>query len=113
MGGDRKGRPYKIVRRVVCGMRKVVYLCGVKHNVMMELILKRRISRSKMDALLTFLNTWGIDAEVKPISRKPTARERHIAEFKEAIQQTEVMVKDIQQNGTKGYKTLDDLLAED
>ncbi|GHT65970.1 hypothetical protein FACS189452_01040 [Bacteroidia bacterium] len=80
---------------------------------MMELILKHSISRPKMDALLTFLNTWGIDVEEKPISRKPTARERHIAEFKEAIRQTEVMVKDIRQNGTKGYKTLDELLSED
>jgi hypothetical protein len=42
-----------------------------------------------------------------------TAREKHIAEFKEAIQQTEAMAHDIRQNETKGYKTLDELLAED
>ncbi|GHV22741.1 hypothetical protein FACS189428_5250 [Clostridia bacterium] len=80
---------------------------------MTELILKNRIPRPKMDALLTFLNTWGIEAEVKQNSRKQTAREKHIAEFKEAIRQTEEMVKDIRLNGTKGYKTLDELLAED
>jgi hypothetical protein len=80
---------------------------------MTELVLKNRISRPKMDALLTFLNTWGIDAEVRQNSRKQTAREKHIAKFKEAIRETEAMVKDIRINGTKGYKTLDELLAED
>jgi hypothetical protein len=77
---------------------------------MTELILKNRISRPKMDALLTFLNTWGIDATVKQESRKPTAKEKHIAEFKEAIRQTEEMVEDIRLNGTKGYQTMDEFL---
>jgi hypothetical protein len=77
---------------------------------MTELILKNSISRTKMDALLTFLNTWGLDAEVKPTRRTPTAKEKHIAEFKEAIRQTEAMVKDIRQNGTKGYQTMEEFL---
>jgi hypothetical protein len=76
---------------------------------MTELILKQRIPRPKMDALLTFLNTWGIEAEVKQ-SSKPTAREKHIAKFKEAIRQTEAMVEDIRLNGTKGYQTMDEFL---
>jgi hypothetical protein len=77
---------------------------------MTELILNNRISQTKMDALLTFLNTWGIDASVKQEKRKPTAKEKHIAEFKEAIRQTEEMVKDIRLNGTKGYQTMDEFL---
>ncbi|GHT01169.1 hypothetical protein AGMMS49525_01190 [Bacteroidia bacterium] len=79
---------------------------------MMELILKNRISRPKIDALLTFLHTWGVDAEIKARD-KQTAKDKHIAEFKEAIRETEAMAKDIRLNGTKGYKTLDELLAED
>ncbi|WP_226995349.1 hypothetical protein, partial [Candidatus Symbiothrix dinenymphae] len=85
-------------------------LHGQKHKIMTELILKNRISRPKMDALLTFLVTWGIDAEVKHNIRKPTAREKHIAEFKEAIRETEAMAKHIRQNGTKGYQTMDEFL---
>jgi hypothetical protein len=77
---------------------------------MTELILKNRISRPKMDALLTFLNTWGIDAEIKQNSRRQTVKEKHIAEFKEAIRQTEVMAKDIRANGTEGYQTMDEFL---
>ncbi|MDR0865727.1 MAG: hypothetical protein LBO74_12465 [Candidatus Symbiothrix sp.] len=59
---------------------------------MTELILKSRIPRPKQE------------------NRKQIAREKHIAEFKEAIRETEAMVKDIRLNGTKGYQTMDEFL---
>jgi hypothetical protein len=75
---------------------------------MTELILKNTISRPRIDALLTFLNTWGIDAEIKQENHRQTAREKHIAEFKEAIRETETMAEDIRLNGTKGYQTMNE-----
>jgi hypothetical protein len=41
------------------------------------------------------------------------AKEERIAEFKSALREAKEMAKDIAENGTKGYKTLDDLLDED
>jgi len=32
---------------------------------MTEIILKNNIDKSKMDALLAFLKTWGVDAELR------------------------------------------------
>lgn len=58
---------------------------------------------------------WTMDTKANPAVVRPklTAREKHIAEFKEAIRETEAMVADIRKNGTKGYKTLEQMLAED
>lgn len=41
-----------------------------------------------------------------------TGSETLIEELKAAILETEAMAKDIRKNGTKGYKTLDELLSE-
>jgi hypothetical protein len=43
---------------------------------------------------------------------KKSAGEKRIEEIKKAILETEAMVADIRKNGTKGYKTLDELLSE-
>ncbi|MDR0612985.1 MAG: hypothetical protein LBG45_05825 [Dysgonamonadaceae bacterium] len=46
---------------------------------------------------------------------KPSGKsesETLIEELKAAILETEAMAKDIRKNGTKGYKTMDELLAE-
>jgi hypothetical protein len=32
---------------------------------MQQLILKQELSQSKIDALISFLKSWGVDAEVK------------------------------------------------
>jgi len=34
---------------------------------MTELILKNRINRKKLNSIVIFLKSWGIDAEIKPI----------------------------------------------
>jgi hypothetical protein len=47
------------------------------------------------------------------IRRKSAKREKHIEELKQAILETEKMVEDIRLNGIKGYKTLEELVAED
>ena len=49
------------------------------------------------------------------IIRRTTNRVRNpkISAFKTALQETKTMSADILQKGTKGYKTLDDLLNED
>ena len=44
---------------------------------------------------------------------KKSAREKHIEEFKDAVRETEAMVADIRKNGVAGYKTLEELLAEE
>jgi hypothetical protein len=41
------------------------------------------------------------------------AKEKRIAEFESALREAREMAKDIAINGTKGYKTLDELLEED
>jgi len=46
-------------------------------------------------------------------NRKKKTRNPRISAFKTALQETKSMSADIIQNGTKGYKTLDDLLNED
>ncbi|MDR2682692.1 MAG: phosphatidate cytidylyltransferase [Dysgonamonadaceae bacterium] len=46
------------------------------------------------------------------IKIKKSASEKRIEELKKAILETEAMVADIRKNGTAGYKTLDELLAE-
>ena len=62
-----------------------------------------------------FLNSWGIDAEIKTNTRRNNkiAREKHIAEFKQAISQAEIMAHNVRNKGIKDYKTLDELLVED
>jgi hypothetical protein len=47
------------------------------------------------------------------IRRTNKVRNPKISAFKTALEETKTMSEDIFQNGTKGYKTLDDLLNED
>jgi hypothetical protein len=35
---------------------------------MTEIVLKNNIDKSKMDALLSFLKTWGLEAELRTIN---------------------------------------------
>ena len=44
---------------------------------------------------------------------KKSAKEKHIEEMKEALRETGAMIADIRKNGVEGYKTLDELLAEE
>ncbi|MDR2774480.1 MAG: hypothetical protein LBC19_07020 [Tannerella sp.] len=46
---------------------------------------------------------------IQPIDEKS----KRVAEFKSALRETQIIAKDIAANGTKEYKTLDDLLDED
>jgi hypothetical protein len=46
------------------------------------------------------------------IKIKKSASERRIEELKQAMREAKAMGEDIRKNGTKGYKTLDALLAE-
>jgi hypothetical protein len=47
------------------------------------------------------------------IRRRQSIRNPRIAAFKNALKETETMAANISQNGTSGYRTLDDLLNED
>jgi predicted transcriptional regulator len=47
------------------------------------------------------------------IKIKKSAKEKHLEEFKQAVRETEAMAADIRKNGTAGYKTLQELLAEE
>ena len=46
------------------------------------------------------------------IKVKKSASEKRIEELKQAIREAKAMGEDIRKNGTKGYQTMDDLLAE-
>ena len=48
---------------------------SVNKFVMVEIILKNNIEKSKIDALLQFLKSWNIDAELKKNVR-PVVREK-------------------------------------
>jgi hypothetical protein len=37
---------------------------------MQQLILKQELSQSKIDALISFLKSWGVDAELKSTLKK-------------------------------------------
>lgn len=37
----------------------------MKFSSMQQLILKQELSQSKIDALISFLKSWGVDAEIK------------------------------------------------
>jgi hypothetical protein len=37
---------------------------------MTEIVLKNNIEKSKMDALLSFLKTWGLEAELRTINEQ-------------------------------------------
>ena len=46
------------------------------------------------------------------IKAKKSASEKQLDELKQAIREAKAMGDDIRKNGIKGYKTLDELLAE-
>jgi hypothetical protein len=58
---------------------------------MTELIIKNDIEKKKMDGLLLFLKSWDIDAEIKPA--KKIAKDKRIAEFKQALKVFASLVK--------------------
>jgi hypothetical protein len=74
----------------------------------MELIIKNDIGKKKMEDLLFFLKSRNIEVEIKP----GTAKEKRIAEFKQALKETKEMAENIAA-GNKNYKTLDELLNEE
>jgi hypothetical protein len=76
---------------------------------------RNKTARQIMDGLL--LSGVFVEKNIdKPANKlhikkhRQTVREKHIADFKEAIRQTEEMVCDIRKNGTKGYQTMDEFL---
>jgi hypothetical protein len=72
------------------------------------------IPSSEMSFLSTLAQKmgWTMETKAKPAAVHPklSAREKHIAQFKEAIRETEAMVRDIRKNGTKGYQTMEEFL---
>ncbi|MDR0575205.1 MAG: hypothetical protein LBG96_14510 [Tannerella sp.] len=74
---------------------------------MTELIIKNDIEKKKMDGLLLFLKSWDIEAEIKPA--KKTAKDKRIAEFKQALKETREMAENIAA-GKDDYETMDEFL---
>ena len=69
---------------------------------MTELILKNRIDRKKLNSIVIFLKSWGIDAEIKTIAtqRKVDAGEPFSKSFG-MWEGREINIKEIRQ---KAYK---------
>jgi hypothetical protein len=78
---------------------------------MTELIIKNDIGKKKMKDLLLFLKSRNIEAEIRPA--KKTAKDKRIAEFKQALKETREMAEDIAVGNKSSYKTLDELLNEE
>lgn len=43
---------------------------------MQQIILKKELSQTKIKALLSFLKSWGVDAEIKSSSEKITEKKK-------------------------------------
>jgi hypothetical protein len=71
----------------------------------MELIIKNDIGKKTMDDLLFFLKSRNIEVEIKPV----TAKEKRIAEFKQALKETKEMAENIAA-GKDGYETMNEIL---
>jgi hypothetical protein len=79
----------------------------IKNTTMKTMIIEYNENNRYARQVLTGLIGSGI------IRRKNATRSPRISAFKAALQETITMSADIAQNGTKRYKTLDDLLNED
>ncbi|TCD27110.1 hypothetical protein EZ456_11360 [Pedobacter psychrodurus] len=51
-----------------------VYLHTLKNRPMTEIILKDNVEQNKIDALLAFLKSWDIDAELRTTSSKKSTK---------------------------------------
>jgi hypothetical protein len=71
----------------------------------MELIIKNDIGKEKMEDLLFFLKSRNIEVEIKPVA----AKEKRIAEFKQALKETKEMAENIA-SGKDEYETMDGFL---
>jgi molybdate-binding protein len=71
----------------------------------MKLIIKNDIGKKKMEDLLFFLKSQNIEVEIKP----ETAKEKRIAEFKQALKETKEMAENIAA-GKDEYETMDEFL---
>ena len=66
---------------------------------MQHIVLKKELSQSKIDALLSFLKGWGVDAEVK--SSKDKINQMSSSEFTlntEIWKDTEMSASDLRKN---------------
>jgi hypothetical protein len=79
-------------------------------TITLEYDSRNKTARQVIDGL-ALSGIFSLKSDKK--SRKEIAKEKHIAQFKEAVRQTLDIAADIRKNGTSGYKTLEELLAED
>ncbi|MDR0795407.1 MAG: hypothetical protein LBE79_05030 [Tannerella sp.] len=75
---------------------------------MTELILKNRIDRKKLNSIVIFLKSWGIDAEIKTISsRKKNNKEDPFSQSFGMWADRDIDIKKIRQKAyerrTKSY----------
>ncbi|MDR1114807.1 MAG: hypothetical protein LBL33_01380 [Tannerella sp.] len=63
---------------------------------------RNKIIKNLLDSLI-------YSGAIHPIDEK----DKQIAKFRSALRETQAIANDIATKGTKGYKTLDDLLDED
>jgi hypothetical protein len=68
---------------------------------MMELILNDKIERKKLEALLVFLKSWDIDAEVRTITTKKESTKKLFEKTFGMWADRDIDIKDIRQ---KTYK---------
>lgn len=73
---------------------------------MTEILLKNNIDTARINALLAFLDAWGIEAEIKDSSEKPKAKHDIFAETRGMWADYDIDIKKIRkQSREKRTKT--------